>query len=235
MSMNKIVVTVVANSVAVSSPYHPDFAPKARKLGGRWQPTTKTWSFDVRDEGRVRALLRAVFGDDGSAPVETLTVRCGSGPLEGRQGTFGGSRPMSWWLAGREVARAYGRDSGAKLGDGVIVLKGSFSSGGSVKNPGCYFSEDLQVEVRDVPKDKAVEIHAASHGVTLLDEAGNVVLAETYESPAVEAAARLGGDEAAEAYRGSSEGQLDDVEREIAAAEGLLAGLRFRAAELRAA
>jgi hypothetical protein len=37
-------------------------------------------------------------------------------------------------LFGRTIAKARGRDSGAKLGDGIILLNGSVDSGGSVKN-----------------------------------------------------------------------------------------------------
>jgi hypothetical protein len=37
-------------------------------------------------------------------------------------------------VAGREVARAFGRDSGAKLGPDVVVRAGGFHSGGSRKN-----------------------------------------------------------------------------------------------------
>lgn len=47
-----------------------------------------------------------------------------------------------YYFMGYTVARAYGRDSGAKLGDNVSMLKGGISSGGSMNNWKTYIDED---------------------------------------------------------------------------------------------
>jgi hypothetical protein len=172
-----------AGKLAVKSPYHPDFSGRAKKIGGRWSASAKVWSFDKRDEERVRKLLVDLFGTDGTPALasDLLTIRAPATVCEGRHCTFGGSRPMTFWLAGREVARVSGRDSGAKLGDGVILLTGKFFSAGSVKSPACEYKDGTIVEVRDVPRAAAEKVHAEYHGVTLLDTAGNVVAEPTIE------------------------------------------------------
>jgi DNA repair protein RadC len=51
--------------LAVSSPYHPDFPPRARMLGGEWDAVRRLWLFDAGDGDRVRSLCREVYGTDG--------------------------------------------------------------------------------------------------------------------------------------------------------------------------
>src|SRR5215212_9422329 len=48
--------------IAVSSPYHPSFPPRARQLGGTWDAGRLIWLFDPRDEERVRGLCEEVYG-----------------------------------------------------------------------------------------------------------------------------------------------------------------------------
>ena len=139
------------------SPYHPDFPVGARKLGGKWNPTSKAWYFDLRDEERVRTLCTAVYGTDGTvADAEDLvTVR----PTLG--GTYW-SFDHELWAFGRRLAVRRERDYAVSLGDGVIVVEGDFmESGGSRKNPRITLATATVVlEIRDVPallveKDRA--------------------------------------------------------------------------------
>jgi DNA repair protein RadC len=48
--------------IAVSSPYHPSFPPRARQLGETWDAGRLIWVFDAPDEERVRALCEEVYG-----------------------------------------------------------------------------------------------------------------------------------------------------------------------------
>lgn len=200
--------------ILCTTPFHPDFAARAKKLGGRWEPSEKSWRFDRRDEASVRALCVRLFGTDGSPETasDVLTIRASSDVCE--------SRADSLWLAGRQVARVLGRDSGAKLGDGVVVLSGSFGSGGSVKNPRITVREGTTFELRDVPRAMAERVHAEFHGVDLLNGDGVVVLAATHaEDPAPVVLA-------------TEPSEADVLAAEIAATTGRLAGLKFRAAEI---
>lgn len=139
--MSSVQVAVTASNVVVSAPYNPDFAPRAKRLGGRWNPSGKTWGFDARDEARVRDLCRDVYGTDGS-PEELCTVRV---KLSAQS-----CSSLAFFAFGRQLARAFGRDSGARLSDGVVLLSGSIGSGGSMKNP-VIATKGCVVEVRDVP------------------------------------------------------------------------------------
>ena len=79
-------------------------------------------------------------------------------------------------IAGREVARATSRDSGAKLGEGVVLLSGGFASAGSVKNWGTESKSDgATVLIRDMPivaAQRIIEEHPAGvQAAQLEDEA----------------------------------------------------------------
>lgn len=140
------------NQVLVQSPYNPDLPSRAKNLGGKWQPSDKAWAFDIRDEERVAELYRSIYGEwdsNGAIPdavTAKVTVLADYG--EYHQGLF---------FAGRQLARATGRDSGAKLGPGVIVLKGNFDSGGSAKNWSTRVLKGTVFEIRDAPLCKVKE------------------------------------------------------------------------------
>lgn len=51
-------------------------------------------------------------------------------------------------IAGYIVASAGGRDSGAKIADGVAIIDGRMTSGGSVKNFICDYTENLKIRMK---------------------------------------------------------------------------------------
>src|SRR5690606_30972717 len=55
-------------------------------------------------------------------------------------------------ICGRPVARAFGRDSGAKVLEGVVVLEGGFTSGGSVANWYTCAKKGTTILIRDFPR-----------------------------------------------------------------------------------
>lgn len=139
-------ITVSGSKLLVDSPYHPDFPSAAKKLGGKWNSASKAWSFDARDEARVRELCIATYGTDGSPATGALvTVRIKS--LNGEQWDKGGI-----YFCGRCLCYATGRDSGARLGEGVVSLAGKYGSGGSVKNWVTRIESGAVFEVRDLPR-----------------------------------------------------------------------------------
>lgn len=140
--------------ICVTSPYNPDLPKPAKKLGGKWNPAKSAWCFDRRDESRVEELYRSIYGewDTNNAPAADA-VTCRVKILEK---VWAGQRGI--YFAGRQIARATGRDSGATLGNGVIVLAGrGFDSGGSVKNWTTVGYEETEFELRDVPLSKVKE------------------------------------------------------------------------------
>lgn len=163
-------IAVTGTKVEVKTPYHPDFPREAKLLGGKWN--NAAWLFDSRDEDRVRELCRKIYGTDGTA-ADLVSVR-----LTAK--TEIAALHSGIFAAGRCVARATGRDSGAKLGDGVILLSGRVTSGGSMKNWRTYVIEGSVVEVRDVPRAAVADIDADDWAVEIVEaeDKTSVLLAE---------------------------------------------------------
>lgn len=133
-----ITVRTQAKTVTVTAPYHPDFVTGARNLGGKWNKPD--WTFDARDEQRVRELCVTVYGTDGSA-TETVDV----------QVSVDHRSDNPFFAYGREIAVRKGRDVRVTLGAGVVVIEGTFeSSCGSSKYPKLT-NGTVTLEVRDVP------------------------------------------------------------------------------------
>jgi hypothetical protein len=142
----EVKVTVTDTSVRVLSPYNVGFVSGARRMSGKW--SSPVWVFHRNDELRVRNLCKQVYGTDGEGVADTVSVRVEfDGSEDGHQ------EPIT--VGGRVVARAFGRDSGAKLGDGVVVEKGGFNSGGSVKNWRTEVTGGTVVVIHDFPRGKA--------------------------------------------------------------------------------
>lgn len=158
----------------VSSPYHPDLPGPAKKLGGRWNKSA--WVYDARDEERVRELYRGIYGTDGSAPTGDLVSLRVSFP-DGASTYHGGI-----FVGGRCIGRATGRDSGASLADGIIIISGNITSGGSVKNWRTVAPEGTIVEIRDVPREKALEVIESK----MADNGSDIIVAEIIEPKAID-------------------------------------------------
>lgn len=156
----KVLIERQGDMLGVTCPYNPDFGRKAKQIAGQWDGKVKTWIFDARNEELVRKLLIDVYGTDDSATAELVSVKlvitrpdeaeCRVGPTCG-----------SLVIAGRVVAAATGRDSGARLGEGVVVVNGGFKSGGSMKNWETRVKSNTVIIMHDVPK--AVAEEAVSH------------------------------------------------------------------------
>ena len=210
--------------LAVVCPYSPLFPSKAKLLGGRFENKyggAPTWYFDPRDEAKVREILVTIYGTDGTATGDLLTIRASAKVLEKL-----GGKDTEYWLAGRQVARVTGRDSGARLGDGVVLVRGGFSAG-SMKYPTIGFKDGTVVEIRDVPRAAAEKAFETYHGVTLLDADSKVAREATEPEPEPESEeARLAAALHAETVA------LVRAENEMARAQGAIAGILFRTREM---
>lgn len=137
--------TLTATTIQVESPYNREFVSQAKLIGGRW--SAPFWVFDIRDADRVRDVLMDIYGEDGSVQ-DRVTIRM---TLTSEHDKRGG--PIV--VHGREIASATGRDSGARLGRGIVLIEGKFDGGGSVKNWSTIVRTDATVLVRDVPRAAA--------------------------------------------------------------------------------
>lgn len=164
IQIEKVKMTDGSEKLKLSSPYHPDLPARAKALGGKFSGEKKAWYFDVRDEARVRQLAVEIYGTDGeTSETVTLRVTFPQGWREAKDAVF---------VAGRCLARAYGRDSGAKLGAGVVLLKGDIDSGGSMRNWVTHIDPGSVFEIRDVPRqaaEGAVQISSEAMQVEIVD------------------------------------------------------------------
>ena len=155
-------VTVVRSGerLYVTSPYLPAMIKRARGLGGEF--LDGRWVFALRHEVQVRGMLVDCFGTDGT-PTSLVTVRF---PYESDvlQETSRGS----YTAFGRLVARATGRDSGARIGPGVLILSGGFNSGGSMKNWTITNKEGTRIEMVDVPETLAMKAKLEDEDIEII-------------------------------------------------------------------
>lgn len=126
--------------ISVVTPYDPKFVAKARNLRGKWKDGA--WHFDDSIEDYVKNALMDCYGTTGEGPVELCSL------VISNWSDYGDCKPVE--LFGRTIAKAWGRDSNAKLGDNIIWIDGQYTSGGSVKNWRTRV-EDATFEIQNFP------------------------------------------------------------------------------------
>lgn len=118
----------------VRSPFDTDLPSRARQIGGNWRADLKAWWYPEEQRATVHQLYLEFFGEGiepGEEKLITLTLPEGISD----SWTSCKGRSLSFKVAGIEIARAWGRDSGATLKVEGMVMSGGFSGGGSKKNP----------------------------------------------------------------------------------------------------
>ena len=152
--MTEVRLETEGRTLKAVTPFHADFVKGARKLAGKWRGGV--WIFPASQEDRVRDLCRKVYGTDGE-PCEAVTLR-----VEFPEAVQ--ARQDSIFVAGRMVARATGRDSGARPGPGVVLLEGGVESGGSRTNWATVIRAGTVVEILDLPRQAAETAIAQDSG-----------------------------------------------------------------------
>ena len=142
----------------VFTPYSPDFVKKIKSIGGaRWKASVKAWEIPAASVETARHIMMEVYGEtDQSAAIEKVDVQITAldDILE-----YNGSVA----LMGRSICTAWGRDSGARVSEGVDFIEGEPESGGSAKNWCSVVPEGCVFIVRDVVKSIAEEFIKADH------------------------------------------------------------------------
>lgn len=110
--------------VYTTSYYNSDFVGKARGLQGKWD--SGQWVFPEAILEHVKNAMLDCYGVTGENPYPVCVLEIKNFSKDGHQSGVE--------LFGRPVAKASGRDSGAKLQDHIIKISGRVNSGGSVKN-----------------------------------------------------------------------------------------------------
>lgn len=141
LDMSVVKTTIENGQIRVSSPYHSEFPKRARQIGGSWQASSKLWVFPEELKELVIKTLNDYYGESGldeNIQYITLTLRA----LEDIKG-----HAEDVIVTGRHVVKAYGRDSGAKMCDGSVLVSGTITSGGSVKNWQTIVRKDTVIKI----------------------------------------------------------------------------------------
>ncbi|OIN55736.1 hypothetical protein [Arsenicibacter rosenii] len=136
---HKIKLEVKDGLVKTTSYYNTDFVIKARGLRGKWQDNQ--WVFEADVLEHVRQAMLSSYSVTGAFPYEVCTLVV--------KDYYQESSASGVELFGRPVAKAFGRDSGAKPQEGIFLVSGKFRSGGSVKNWKTVV--DATFEIHDFP------------------------------------------------------------------------------------
>lgn len=136
-----IQLSIVNDKVKVVSPYNASFVQKCRNFRGTFKDNA--WWFDDSIIDYVREAMIQHFGTTGEIPYDTCTLLVYN---------YSESSPTHspCVLFGRTIAKAFGRDSGARLGDDIIFISGQYRSGGSVKN-WCTEIREATFEIHKFP------------------------------------------------------------------------------------
>lgn len=143
----------------IFTPYNKLFVERVKLMGARWNASERCWMVDERDIDDVRTVMNDIYGRDDRAVSETVDVE-----LTFDEDVCGRVEPVI--IMGRTIAAASGRDSGARIGDGVMFLKGKPESGGSAKNWETIVPEGCVVKLARLPKT-AVETQPLPDGVRM--------------------------------------------------------------------
>jgi len=100
--------------------FNVNLVAKCRKLGGRWDSSESAWVFSAIVEDKVDE-IDAIYNSKSVTVEITAKERISE-------------HTDSVCFFGYTIARACGRDTGAKLGEGVSQIEGKIGSAGSMKN-----------------------------------------------------------------------------------------------------
>ncbi len=116
------------SKIIVRMEYFPDAVSKIKKLGYvSWESTMKGWLIDENFKDEVKEILIEYYGTDGSFRPKTTNIE-----ITANEEIETLRKPVLF--AGKVIAVAYGRDSGARLGNNVAQCSGEINSGGSAVN-----------------------------------------------------------------------------------------------------
>lgn len=148
-------ITRTETHIIITAEYNSEFVSHARNLAGRFDDKTKSWSFDIRDEADVLEACYLSYGEDGIRNNKCdvkITLADGYYVDKGTITFFG-----------RQIARAFNRDSGAKIFPGVSIKAGGFNSGGSARHWDTRAQKGTVFILRDVSRS-LVELSISSEG-----------------------------------------------------------------------
>lgn len=145
-----IKVTRIEDELIVSSQYNSNLPKRARAIGGNWDPTKKVWVFNISDEKLVKELYMDIYREWEMSKLIRVRITL-------RNKMF--NTNDSVYICGKQIARATGRDSGAKTGEDIRWVSGELpTSGGSTKYWTTVVYEDSVFDIVKFPYDALEEL-----------------------------------------------------------------------------
>lgn len=140
-------IEIVDEKAYIDTPYNKYFVSKIKTIGGaRWDNARREWKIPAACVDQARAIMREVFGEcDLPDDTRRVTVMLTFDECVSRVCS-------SVSIFGKTIARAYGRDSGATVGEDAVFIKGKPTSGGSRANWETQVKPGSVVVLRNVPE-----------------------------------------------------------------------------------
>lgn len=172
-------ITVNGDVAYVQTPYNANFVNQIKSVGGsKWDKGTKSWIVPA-DDGTllaVRQIMQEVYGETDNDTSPKFNVR-----LYVSNGIDATKCDVT--VMGKCLSHAWGRDSGARCGDGVSYVKGKPESGGSVKNWHSRVPANSEIVLSGVP----VSIYSAEKDHLPSGVTCELISDDTFDRAALEA------------------------------------------------
>lgn len=148
----------------VYSPYNPEYVRelKSQISGGKFDYSDKAWVLPLEAKETVEGLLQKHYGYSPENIKICTVIITANETLYGDQDSVR--------CAGFPIARATGRDSGAKVCENVYLLSGDINSGGSVKNWTTKVKENAQFKITKFPESSLEKIDSDKWSYSVIQE-----------------------------------------------------------------
>lgn len=149
----------------VFTPYNAAFIRDVKNINGTWSGSNRAWVVEPVMKEQLKKLLLKHYGETGEELKRTYKITA----TEDHDVKWG---PVQ--AGGLTLASAMGRDSGAKVSEGVYLLEGRIYSSGSVKN---WFTsvEDGSIFQVDMTDEQAARAAEEGWEVELVEQEPNKV------------------------------------------------------------
>lgn len=142
-----IEIKIKKGTLLIYTPYNAKFVSAIKKIGGaKWDSANKCWTAPEEFVDAVREIMMEIYGYTDISENESVTLKVvfNEEAKEDRKDVV---------LFGKILSHATGRDSGARVGDDIAMIKGNIRSGGSAKNWVSVVEEGSTFIIKNVNKN----------------------------------------------------------------------------------
>lgn len=135
------------NGIAnIYTPYNRKFIEQIKRIDSKWNAEEKCWTVKEDAIDVVRQIMMDVYGETDEVAIETVNIKV-------KVVEECSIRKAEVMFLGKTLSRAFGRDTGAKVGEDVYYLEGGCTSGGSMRNWTSIVKKGSVIELRNVNKN----------------------------------------------------------------------------------